>query len=154
LLLGVRQIQDPYLQKALEAVLTTATSLKDAQTKLGTWFDNSMTQARDLFTREMHRISLVVGLLLAMILNVDTVHLGRTLWEDPALREAVSASAQASAQQVPTHTDTSSAPPVGVEASVQAARTTLDELLNLRLPVADICVYNCRRNVAEDVSAG
>ncbi len=135
LLLGIRQIQDPHLQQALEAVLTTANSLKDAQEKIGAWFDNSMTQASDLFKREMQRISIVIGLLLALILNADTVQLGRTLWEDPALRQAVAATAEASAPQLAAQAAGSTQPPEEVDASVQAARSTLDSLLNLRLPV-------------------
>jgi hypothetical protein len=82
LLLGVRQIQDPYLQRALDAVLTTASPLKDAQQKLSQWFDTSMARATEMFKREMQRVSIVV-LLMALILNVDTIHLAARCGKTP-----------------------------------------------------------------------
>lgn len=132
LFLGVKQIQDAYLQRSLEAVLTTANSLKDARDKIGLWFDNSMSRASDVFRREMQRISLIVGLILAVVLNVDTVHLGRTLWEDPALRQAVAVTAEASAPRLQTVNTTNND---DITAAMQEARGTLNDLLNLRLPV-------------------
>jgi hypothetical protein len=129
LMAGVKQIQDPYLQSALEAVLNTATTLKDAQVKLANWFDNNMQLASERFTREMQRFSLGVGLLLALILNVDTLQLSRTLWEDPALRQTVSVAASRAA---PTTAQINQGE---ISESVQAARNTLQELLNLRLPI-------------------
>jgi hypothetical protein len=141
LLVGVRQIQEPYLQKALEAVLQTANSLNDAQLKIAQWFDNSMNRVSDLFKREMHRISLIIGFALAVILNVDTVHLGRTLWEDPALRQAVAVTAQANARESVEQTPSETVPDLSAQStedlitSASEAQGTLEDLLNLRLPV-------------------
>lgn len=138
--LGVRQIRDPYLQAALEAVLNTAHSLPDAQAKLGQWFDNGISRAREVYTRQMQRISIVIGLLLAVILNVDTLYVGRVLWEDPALRAAVAAAAEAS---VPTlqeqielgQPDPTQPPQQDLGEATQAARDIFSALLNLRLPL-------------------
>ncbi len=138
--LGVRQIRDPYLQAALEAVLNTAHSLQDAQAKLGQWFDNGISRAREVYARQMQRISIVIGLLLAVILNVDTLYVGRVLWEDPALRAAVAAAAEAS---VPTlqeqielgQPDPTQPPQQDLGEATQAARDIFSTLLNLRLPL-------------------
>lgn len=139
LVLGVKQIKDKYLQAALEAVLNTATDLRDAQIKLAIWFQNMMDRASQRYTREMQRFSLGIGLLLALVLNVDTLHLARTLWEDPALRAAVSVTAQSAAPQIEGQTST----PVPAEAvtedvledSIYAVQATLQRLLDLRLPI-------------------
>jgi hypothetical protein len=161
LMIGIKQIQDPRLQNAMEAILNAASNLKDAQTKLQTWFDNGMSRATELFTKEMQRFSLAVGLLLALALNVDTIQLGRSLWEDPALRQAVVVAAQAAQPQLeaqisaaqPTPAPQSSTPEATVTpqpstssesqgtttqdviASAQEAQSTLQDLLNLRLPI-------------------
>lgn len=135
LLIGIRQIQEPHLQKALEAILSTANSIQTAQYKLAEWFDNNMQRATDVFKKRMQQLSLLVGLLLALLLNVDTLQVARALWNDPALREAVAAAAEASAPQL---SEEASQPPANqgdLGGSVQAARSTLDELLNLRLPI-------------------
>lgn len=138
--LGVRQIRDQYLQTALEAVLTTAHSLQDAQEKLGQWFDSGINRAREVYTRQMQRISIIIGLLLAVILNVDTLFIGRVLWEDPALRAAVATAAEAS---VPTleeqisqrQPDPTQPPAQSLDEATLAARSIFNTLLNLRLPL-------------------
>lgn len=137
--LGVRQIRDPYLKAALEAVLNTAHSLQDAQEKLGQWFENGISRAREVYTRQMQRISIVIGLLLAVILNVDTLYVGRVLWEDPALRAAVATAAQASVptlqEQIEQGQPDPTQPPQDLGEAVQAARDIFSTLLNLRLPL-------------------
>lgn len=139
LVLGVKQIKDKYLQTALEAVLNTAENLKDAQDKLAIWFTSVMDRASTRYVREMQRFSLVVGLLLALVLNVDTLHLARTLWEDPALRAAVAVTAQNTAPQLESTTsqpaDAGNVTEEDVDQSVDAVEATLKQLLDLRLPI-------------------
>jgi hypothetical protein len=132
ILIGIRQIQDPYFQRALEAVLSTAHSLEDAQGKLGKWFDNSMDHVTTLYKRYMQTLSLVIGLVLALVLNADTLQLGQALWEDPALRQGIATAAAASAENLSAQQET---PAEDVGESIQDARGTLDQLLNLRLPL-------------------
>jgi hypothetical protein len=139
--LGIRQIHDKYLETALQAVLNTASSLNDAKDKLALWFDGTMERSTEYFTREMQRFSLGIGFLLCLILNVDTLYLGRTLWEDPALRTAVAVTAQATAPQLeqqnsennPTVPGTTGETELGQ--SFADAQDTLRQLLELRLPI-------------------
>lgn len=137
LVLGIRQIRDKYMRAALEAVISASSSLDDAKAKLSYWFDNSMDHASEVFQAEMQRFSLVIGFLLALILNVDTLHMGRILWEDPALRTAVVATAAVNAPQLEARgeqeaTGTEEGDLVG---SFQATQDTLRQLLDLRLPI-------------------
>lgn len=138
--LGIRQIQDRYLQTALEAVVTASRSLKDAQDKLAGWFDSAMDRARQVYTREMQRFSLVIGFLLALLLNVDTLHMAQTLWEDPALRSAIAVTAANTAPQL--EEEASRTPEEQIEggdgniaSSVRDVEGTLRQLLDLRLPI-------------------
>lgn len=139
LVLGVKQIKDKYLQAALEAVLNTATNLKDAQDKLALWFTNLMDRASTRYVREMQRFSLGIGFLMALLLNVDTLHLARTLWEDPTLRQVVAATAEASAPQLEGTTsqpaDSGAVTEEDLDQSLDAVTITLQQLLDLRLPI-------------------
>src|SRR5690606_22070894 len=100
LLLGVRQIKDKYLETALMAILSTASNINQARAKIGEWFDGSMQRATNKYVQEMQRISIIISLLLALLLNVDALFLARVLWEDPALRTTVAVTAAASAPQI------------------------------------------------------
>lgn len=138
--LGIRQIKDKYLETALEAVLNTAVSLRDAQDKLGHWFDANMGRATDIYVREMQRFSVVIGLVLALVLNVDTLYLGRILWEDPALRTSVAVAAAtaapALAEEIAENEAADPTQPTGdLPGSVEDAQDTLRQLLDLRLPL-------------------
>ena len=140
LLLGIRQIRDPYLKTALEAVISASTSLKDAQDKLAGWYDSAMERASRLYQVEMQRFSLVIGFILALMLNVDTLYMGRILWEDPALRTVVAATAISTAPQLENTANQTTQEQLeelqgDMDASVAAAEDTLRRLLDLRLPI-------------------
>ncbi len=136
LVLGIRQIGDKYMQTALEAVITASHSLNDAQEKLGHWFDSGMERASQVYLREMQRFSLVIGFLLALILNVDTLHVSQVLWEDPALRTAIAVTAATNVPQLENEiTDSQAAPNGDLEESANEVQDTLRQLLDLRLPI-------------------
>jgi hypothetical protein len=137
LLIGLRQIQNPVFQQALEAVLSTARSLQEAEAKIEEWFNNSMTRVGDLYTRNMQYLSLFVGLMLALILNVDTLQLAGTLWNDPALRQAVAVAAEEGAQRAQRAdiADPESQQSENLAESAQRAQGTVEDLLDLRLPI-------------------
>jgi hypothetical protein len=137
LLIGMKQVQNPFFQQALEAVLSSVKTLAEAEAKIEEWFNNSMTRVSDAYTRRMQYQSLLVGLLVAVILNADTLNLGATLWNDPALRQAVAVTAEQSAE---TAQRADMAVP-GTEQSenlteaAQRAQSTVADLLDLRLPM-------------------
>jgi hypothetical protein len=140
LLLGIRQIKDQYLETALMAVLNTASNLQDARRKLGEWFNGSMDRATQIYFRQMQRISLLVSLLLALLLNVDALFLARVLWDDPALRTSVAVTAAATAPQLGStmtqpDTEAGDGSVADLERAFLEARGTLESLLELRLPI-------------------
>lgn len=141
LLLGIRQIKDKYLETSLAAILNTASNIQQARAKIGEWFDGTMQRASSKYVQEMQRFSLVISFLLALLLNVDTLHLARVLWEDPALRTTVAATAVATAPQLQAEFENQTDPTQGqgtieeVEQSINEARDTLETLLELRLPI-------------------
>jgi len=57
------------------------------------WFDTAMDRASGIYKRLSQYVLLVLGILLAVVLNVDAFHLAGTLWHVPAARAAVVADA-------------------------------------------------------------
>lgn len=91
---GVRSIKNPYFRSVMETILATSESLAEAEAQIARWFDEGMSRATEMYARTMARLSLIIGILIAIVLNVDTLQLARTLWEDPALRAGLVAAAQ------------------------------------------------------------
>ncbi|MFQ3567102.1 MAG: hypothetical protein SNJ59_08875 [Aggregatilineales bacterium] len=94
LLEGVRHIEDPFLRKALETLLASARSIEEAQAKIEFWFNARMDQLTAIYRRNMQFLSLAIGILLTLSLNVDSLVLARTFWDDPAVRQTVVLSAE------------------------------------------------------------
>jgi hypothetical protein len=100
LLEGIRKIKDPAFRDAINTVLITAQNLEDARAKLQNWFNDGMDRISDLYKRRIQYVSLVVGFLLALIMNVDTFQLANAFWEDPSLRQTVAATAKRNISQL------------------------------------------------------
>jgi hypothetical protein len=61
---------------------------------VGRWFDDAMSRVAGAYKRSSQIVLFLVGLLVALATNVDSVTLTRSLWSDAALRDAVAAEAQ------------------------------------------------------------
>lgn len=68
------------------------------------WFDDQMERVSGWYKRWAKKLALVVGLGVAVLLNVDTVAMATTLYRDPAVREAVVAQADAACAAEPSDT--------------------------------------------------
>jgi hypothetical protein len=145
LLYGMAKIENPAFREALGIVLTTARSVDEARQKLENWFNDGMERASNLFARRMHFWSLAFAFVLALIFNVDTLYLGRSLWEDPELRQNVLIVARRTDERMVTQPvapdargvtvpEGVSTPEVGFETRAQSAEEvgeqTLDETLD------------------------
>jgi hypothetical protein len=58
------------------------------------WFDDGMERAAGWYKRKTQYVLFVIGLILAVGLNVDSIAIGRTLWISPALRSYTVAAAE------------------------------------------------------------
>lgn len=96
LLEGIRHIENPTLRKALETLLASARSIEEAQAKIEFWFNARMDIVSELYKRNIQKLSFLIGLVITLVLNVDSLHLARTLWDDPAVRQTLEAVAQES----------------------------------------------------------
>jgi len=153
---GVSQVENRAFQQAMETVLSGVGTVKEAELAIEDWFDSKMSQTSDWYATTMQYFSLGFGLLIAILLNIDTIHLSMTLWNDETLRESIAQTAQAAdfSDFIDDEGNLIAVPgSVGVEGSdgentataqsesdalaesYEAAQETLDQLLELRLPI-------------------
>jgi len=148
LLEGINKIGDQIFRDAIKTILTTAQSLDDARNKLECWFNDGMYRTSDLYRTKIAYVSFFIGLAIALILNIDTLHLSKTLWNDQTLRASVAAVAQKAVENnsitttpsatptAPTGSTSSSSDAVAATAdSAKALQNTLTDLLSLNLPI-------------------
>ena len=98
LMAGIHQIANPNLRNALSTVMASAENMDVARSNLESWFNHSMQRASASYAGKMKNLSIVVALFFALALNIDTLHIARTLWEDPARRDQISSEASYSVQ--------------------------------------------------------
>jgi hypothetical protein len=65
------------------------------------WFDNSMDRLSSWYKRWAQSWIFLIGLLLAIFLNVDSIALANHLWREPAVRQALAANATKFVEQNP-----------------------------------------------------
>ena len=97
-----------------------AGSVERLQAALETWFDTGMDRVSGWYKRWTQLWQLIIGLILAVALNINVVTIGLTLWNDIPLRSAIVAEAEKLAQQ------SESSPRID---------TTRDLLKSTRLPI-------------------
>jgi hypothetical protein len=78
---------------ATRAMLTLATDaegdLKKFQANLEGWYNAAMDRASGWYKKYTQTILLAIGMVLAMLFNVDSVRVARTLWSDRDVRQAM-----------------------------------------------------------------
>jgi hypothetical protein len=82
---AIETIPDPQLKQAMRALYGRARDLEQFQDMLAGWFDNAMARMSGMYKRRQLLISLLLALLLAILFNIDSIHLFRTLWQLPSL---------------------------------------------------------------------
>lgn len=145
LLEGVRKVNDDAFQRAMKVIVGSAKSLEEAQHKIEFWFNARMDQLSDKFKRTMTLYSIIIGAVLALVLNVDTLHTAQSLWTEPSLRAAISTAAQEAVQSGSlqdqinqSQANATAANDQNTPPSLNAVATfesTLNDLLELNLPI-------------------
>ena len=86
-----------YLANGIQILVREAEAgLKDGEDfinavfiKTEKWYDHIQDRLAGWYKRKTNTVALIVGLLLAIILNVDTFNIAISLWKEPALRKAL-----------------------------------------------------------------
>jgi len=71
----------------------TVDDFTEARQRVEDWFNNSMDRLGGAYSRRMQVVAIVVGIIVAAVLNADTAKIATTLWQDPVLRQEIAAQA-------------------------------------------------------------
>lgn len=87
----INAISDEQVRRAMQSIYQQADGdLNKLQAAVASWFDNAMERVSGAYKRKSLMISLALSLLLAVLFNIDSIHLFRTLWQQPALAAQLS----------------------------------------------------------------
>ena len=87
-------IGDEQVRRALQSIYQQANGdLAKLQAGIIGWFDSAMERVSGAYKRKALMVSLALSLLLAILFNIDSIHLFRTLWQQPALAAQLSVDA-------------------------------------------------------------
>ncbi len=133
---------NPQLSETLHHLVTQAKkygkeadkSLAAVCTNAETWFNESMVQLGKWYKSTSQVWVVIVGLILAFALNIDTIQIADTLWREPTLRQTIVA--QAEVYEMPTPEPGDTKPEEAIEEAGEKIRDLGDTLTSeLGLPV-------------------
>jgi hypothetical protein len=138
---SIRHLPDSNIRDVLLVhVVAAEKDLSSLRDGIATWFDQTMDRLGGSYKRKLKTISFVVGLVLAVGINADTVAVSRALWHDSALRDQmvkfasrqVASAPAASPAVVPGGTSTpatgSAAAPADLSASFKELRLAEEDV--------------------------
>ena len=131
-------INNPPFREAMQIILYSAQDLPTAMLKMQSWFNDGMQRSSSMFREKLQRLSLIVGCVLVLLMNVDTLAITQELWEDHDLRASLAASASANAQY-PTAIDPETGEAQAISTDLindaLAAQRTAQQLIGLSVPL-------------------
>jgi hypothetical protein len=89
----VNQTLNALLLNVEEFATAGETNLAKARRNVESWFDDSMDRVSGAFKRSAQTMALLIGLAVALILNVDSIDLTLYLWREPSVRQALAENA-------------------------------------------------------------
>jgi hypothetical protein len=91
----VKKIEfDDNTRSVLSRLVGEAKDLEEARENVEKWFDTAMERLTGHYKRLTQWVLLGVGLLVAVLINADTIQTAEALWQNPAARGAVAAYAE------------------------------------------------------------
>ncbi|HEY9626680.1 MAG TPA: hypothetical protein V6C84_05215 [Coleofasciculaceae cyanobacterium] len=97
--------------------------VRQLETEVADWFDRSMERASGVYRRNAKGVAILIGFLVAILINADTLHMMSCLSKDSLLRETI---AQTADQTVQTASAAEQAP--NIESVKNSVNKALDEI--------------------------
>jgi len=99
---GVLTLQNNALRMAILPMVDNAEVLEsDVEKKIANvrssienWFNATMERSSGWYKRRVQWIAVLVGIVIALLLNADTIGITQSLWRDASLRQSISNAAQ------------------------------------------------------------
>jgi hypothetical protein len=83
-----------FIRQAEVYAMSGAQAVATARVNLESWFNDAMDRLTGIYKRRAQSIAFIIGFILALILNVDSINLATSLWREPILRQAILVQAQ------------------------------------------------------------
>lgn len=93
---AIEALPDEQVKRVLLALYRQAGGdLQRFQEGIAGWFNSAMERLSGVYKRRQLLISFLLALLLTILLNIDSIHLFQTLWQNPALAAQIKAAPSA-----------------------------------------------------------
>jgi hypothetical protein len=94
------KLPKPQLNRLLSGIIDrTGGNLSAIHGELAAWFDSAMDRVGGAYKRKTQIVSFIIGLMLAVVLNVDAISVAQALWQQPVLTKSIEAKVGDTAQQ-------------------------------------------------------
>ncbi len=90
---GFSKMIDVHFPHITNDLVSVGLSATQAQTNMQNWYDSVQTRASGWYKRQATVLSFVIGMVIAIIFNIDTVQIAAQLWKAPTIRQALVAQA-------------------------------------------------------------
>lgn len=81
-------IADPQIKQLFQGIVNrSGGDIDRMKSELADWFDNGMDRLSGAFKRWTQVLTFIIALLVAIVVNLDSIRVGTSLWEQPALAE-------------------------------------------------------------------
>jgi hypothetical protein len=98
---AITALPDSSAKQALQPMLADAQhSIGTARASVEDWYNAAMDRVTGVYKRQIQLVTLALSLFIAVGLGVDSVAIAQALWQEPALRAAVTGAAQGAAASV------------------------------------------------------
>jgi len=89
---AIGAVPDPQLQRTLQTLYSQAgADPARFQAAVAAWFEAAMERLSGVYKRRQLLVSFLLSLLLAILFNIDSIHLFQSLWQHPALAAHINA---------------------------------------------------------------
>jgi len=86
----ITSLPDGPIKRALSHLWNEANADADRFEKAAKhWFDSAMDRVSGWYKRWSQKILWGIGLIVAVVLNIDALHIGQVLWHDPTIRQVL-----------------------------------------------------------------
>jgi hypothetical protein len=80
-------------ESLLRTILRGSTTLEEQKAKLEDWYNDSMDRVSGWYKRKSHMTLWIIGIVVCLAFNADSIALGNAFWNDPTLRAAINEAA-------------------------------------------------------------
>jgi hypothetical protein len=86
------------LRRSLRTIIHGSGSLSDAQGRIEAWYDQMMDRVRGRYARRVQWVTVCAAIVVAGMMNADTIMIANELWKDSSLRAYIVAQAEQAAE--------------------------------------------------------